>query len=200
MSLEREIIEKLHRQSLAAGDIPGLGIGDDAAFLLASSLEHDKLILSTDSLVEGVHFDPRLSSYGDVAAKLYEMNVSDIYAKGAHPRWVLLSLNLTRELAQDEEAINEFTSVLSEKLKKDGVALLGGDTTASSVNTFTMTVLGCGHEFIYRKNESIEPGDLLVVCGRLGGSSYALSQFQKGASLSQEAATAHRRPKACSDN
>lgn len=199
MSIERDIIEKLHSKTAEAGEIPGLGVGDDAAFLVLSSFEQDKLIISTDSLVEGVHYDSRFSSYGDVAAKLFEMNASDILAKGGHPRWALLNMNITREFAADEAALQDFIDVLADKFIESGVALIGGDTTGSSTNTFTITVLGGAHEFIRRGGDLLE-GDLLVVSGEIGGSSHAIKLWQEGKTPSSEAAFAHRRPKACWDN
>lgn len=183
MTVERRLIEAIRRSSEEGPDIPGMGIGDDAAFLLTSSFEHEKLIISTDSLAEGVHFDPKYGGYHDAAVKLFEMSASDILAKGGTPRWALCNLSVTPNFAESQQAVL-FLDTLVERLHQKGVALIGGDVTGAAANVFTMTVLGiaggAAGNFIFRKNDSIAPGDLLVMAGRAGGSSFALKELQAG--------------------
>ena len=66
------------------------GIGDDAAVVMSG--RNEQTVLTTDALVEGVHFDRRWSSPGDIGHKALAVNLSDLAAMGATPRWALLSL------------------------------------------------------------------------------------------------------------
>ncbi len=212
MNLERQLIEKIRKNTENGPDVPGLGIGDDAAFLLTHSLEHDKIIISTDSLVEGVHFDLAYGGYPDAAVKLFEMSASDILAKGGTPRWALLNLSITRSLAFMESSLEPtgpsgqvkagFINTLIGAAHAKGVAVIGGDITLSATNVFTMTMLGtasgpAGH-FISRKNSSIQKGDLLVMSGAIGGSTCGFEELQAGRET--PLAESYRRPAANWDN
>ncbi len=77
-----------------------IGIGDDAAVVQPS--RGRSTVLTTDAQVEGVHFDRRFSSLGDIGARALAVNLSDLAAMGATPRWALLSLALPDDLEVDE--------------------------------------------------------------------------------------------------
>ena len=195
-NLEKDIIESLRQKTQHTGEIPGLGIGDDAAFLTISSMEHNKLVVATDSLVEGIHFRSDWCSWSDVAAKLFEVNASDLLVKGALPAWALLVMNVTPEFAADEKGRDLFTLELANKFRNHNVALIGGDITASSINTFTLTLFASSQYFVPRKAEELVAGDIVVISGRVGGSSYALSLLQDGKPGDESALSAYRRPEA----
>jgi len=194
--VEKKIIELIRERSRTTGEIPGLGIGDDAAFLLLSSMEESKLVVSTDSVIENVHYKTSWCNYADIAVKLIERASSDILAKGGHPHWALLNMNITKELSVDEKNMIQFIDAFCQKLKDHNIALIGGDISRSATNSFTMTVLGNTSTFIRRKNTEIEKGDLVVMWGCVGGSSFALTEFLEGRKPDDSLAALYRRPQA----
>ncbi|MES0489245.1 MAG: AIR synthase related protein [Leptospirales bacterium] len=200
LHLEKDIIESIRQKTLHTGEIPGLGIGDDAAYLTISSMEHNKLVIASDSLVEGVHFRLDWCSAGDVAAKLFEINASDLLVKGAVPAWALLVMNITPEFAADKKGIDLFTSELADKFRIHKVALIGGDITASATNTFTLTLFASSQYFTPRKAEELKIGDILVISGQVGGSSYAQSLFEEEKPADESVLSLYRRPEARWEN
>lgn len=100
-----------------------MGPGDDAAVI------SNGLTCSIDTLVEGVHFDHRLSP-ADVGYKTVAVSVSDLAAMGCRPEWMMLSLSLPESSTMDW--INQFTIGLHEALSEYAVCLVGGDTTRTT--------------------------------------------------------------------
>ncbi len=94
---ERGLIQRIRDRFPAPAGALQIGIGDDAAVTAGVRGELD--VLTTDALVEGVHFDLRFSSFADVGYKALAVNVSDIAAMGATPRLALLSLILPDRLS-----------------------------------------------------------------------------------------------------
>jgi thiamine-monophosphate kinase len=99
------------------------GPGDDAAIL------DDGQVLTTDMMVQGVHFDESISPEA-LAWKLLAINTSDVAACGAHPTWAMLSIALAEPL--DETWIKRFSQAFQRRLLALNIALIGGDTTRSS--------------------------------------------------------------------
>lgn len=99
-----------------------MGPGDDAAVL------NDGSVITVDQLVEGVHWDERLSA-ADVGYKAVAVSVSDLAAMGARPQWMVLALALPRPV--DETWFDAFATGLHEACDAFGVPLVGGDTTRS---------------------------------------------------------------------
>jgi len=142
--------------------------GDDAAVLSAGRT------LTTDLLVEGVHFDERLSP-ADVGWKAVAANVSDLGAMGARPEWALLGLSLPEPL--DMAWVNDFATGLAEALAHWELRLVGGDTTRSpGPRIVSVTVGGTAHHPVTRAGA--QPGDDLWVSGTLGA---AAAGFGRGA-------------------
>jgi thiamine-monophosphate kinase len=131
---EFEIIRKLFAP--LATDAGARGLVDDVAVLHARG----DLVMTTDTIVEGVHFlanDP----IDTVASKALRVNISDIVAKGARPTAALLALTWPRERPSEEIAV--FASGLARELKYFGVSLIGGDTTSTpGPLTVSMTLFG----------------------------------------------------------
>ena len=94
---ERGLVERIRSRFAALPGVLTVGIGDDAA--VAPAVRGALEVLTTDALVEGVHFDLAWSSFADVGYKALAVNVSDIAAMGAAPRLALLSLILPDSLA-----------------------------------------------------------------------------------------------------
>lgn len=177
---ESWIIEQI-REQCSFGDTP-LGIGDDGAVPPTGVGE---LVLSTDTMVEGVHWDHRLDP-SDVGWKLMAVNASDLGAMGARPSWAMLNLSLPSPL--DREWVRAFVAGLAEGARFFGLPLIGGDTTRSPVRTAALTVGGHARRVVRRSGG--RPGDHLWVTGRLGWSAEA---FYAG-TPSEEARAWFRRP------
>jgi thiamine-monophosphate kinase len=114
-------------QALTAGHpLPAwvkTGPGDDAAIL------EDGQVLTTDMMVQGVHFDESISPEA-LAWKLLAINTSDVAACGAHPTWAMLSIALPEPL--DQAWTERFSKAFKRRLIALNIALIGGDTTRSS--------------------------------------------------------------------
>ena len=172
------------------GSLPHHGfepIGDDCTVL---DMGDNALVMTTDMLVEDVHFLRGASSAAEIAHKSLMVNLSDVAAMGAKPIATLLSLSLP-ESAQGEWS-EEFMRGYYEASKREGVALVGGDTTASR-DRITINVVAIGRvakENIKRRSDA-RIGDIIAVTGKLGASSKGLVDIMFG-DLDTEAARAHR--------
>jgi thiamine-monophosphate kinase len=154
---------------------PGLilGIGDDAAVI---SMSCPKILVTTDMMAEGVHFDLRWTTPFQIGFKLVSVNVSDIYAMGGEPRFLLLSFS-----ADGNFQVKQFDR-LFEGIKKAsalyGISLIGGDISSSERMTLSATVLGCTSGKILRR-DGARPGDFIYVTGHLGDSACGLELLKK---------------------
>jgi thiamine-monophosphate kinase len=146
-----------------------LGIGDDAALLRPSA--GMELAVSTDLLLEGRHFragaDPRKLGH-----KALAVNLSDMAAMGAAPRWVTLALALP---AADEAWLKEFANGFFALAARFGVELIGGDTTRGPLSV-CVTILGEVPTGLALFRAGARPGDDIWVSGQLGGAALALAQ------------------------
>jgi thiamine-monophosphate kinase len=144
-----------------------LGVGDDAA-LLAPAPSHE-LVVTVDTLIEGVHFfaDCPPAALGH---KALAVNLSDLAAMGARPAWALLALTLPRA---DEDWLAAFARGLGDLAKEYGVALVGGDTCRGPL-AVSITALGqvpCGQAL---RRAGARPGDGVYVSGELGAAGLAV--------------------------
>lgn len=152
-----------------ATDPGALGLADDAAILKVGG---DDLVITTDAVVEGVHFlsgDPPET----VARKALRVNLSDLAAKGATPAGFVMSLALR---SADEGWLASFARGLSDDATGFGCPLLGGDTVATP-GPLTISITAFGRvppgETILRSRA--EPGDRIVVSGTIGDASLGLA-------------------------
>jgi thiamine-monophosphate kinase len=144
---------------------PGaLGLTDDAALLQAcTGYDH---IVTTDALVEGVHFRTD-DAPGLVAKKALRVNLSDLAAKGAAPAGYLLALSLPPRI--DLEWIEAFAHGLGEDQSAFGISLLGGDTTSTpGPLTLAITALGTIPTGTMIRRAGAKPGDGVYVSGTIG--------------------------------
>ncbi|MGH6865490.1 MAG: thiamine-phosphate kinase [Methyloceanibacter sp.] len=147
-----------------ATDTAALGLRDDAAVLMVS--EGHELVVTCDTLVEGVHFlkdDPPDS----IGHKALAINLSDLAAKGARPCAYLLSLALPAETRP--AWLDGFAAGLRGMQESCGIALIGGDTTASPgpliITITALGLVGHGHAVL---RLGAKPGDKLYVSGTIG--------------------------------
>jgi len=147
-----------------ATDTGALGLKDDAAVFMVT--EGHELVLTCDTIVEGVHFlkdDPPDS----VGHKALAVNLSDLTAKGSRGSVYLLSLALPAEVS--EHWLEGFADGLREVQEQTGISLVGGDTTASpGPVTITITALGLVPQEQAVMRLGAKPGDRLYVSGTIG--------------------------------
>lgn len=161
---EFELIKKYFQTSAdVSRDVPWLrqGIGDDGAVLLPESRE---LVVVTDTMVEGVHFFAGTAA-ASIAHKVLAVNLSDLAAMGAEPRWVTLNLTLPNN---NEDWLAEFAASFHGLADQHHVKLIGGDTTRGplSVSVTAGGYLATGQAPLLRSGAVA--GDQLYVVGDLG--------------------------------
>jgi thiamine-monophosphate kinase len=144
---------------------PGaLGLVDDAA-AIAVPAGHD-LVLTADGVIAGVHFFPD-DPPETVARKALRINLSDLAAKGARPLGFLLSIALTRALADDW--LKRFTRALGADAKKFGCPLLGGDTDRTpGLVSVNIAAFGAVPRGAMLRRDRARAGDRIVVTGSIG--------------------------------
>ncbi len=144
-----------------------LGVGDDAALLAPTA--GAELVVSTDMLVAGRHFLAEADPY-HLGHKALAVNLSDLAAMGAVPRWATLSLALPEV---DEAWLAAFSRGFFELAGRFGVSLVGGDTTRGPLN-LCVTVLGEAPAGRALRRGGAQPGDGVWVSGDLGGAALAV--------------------------
>lgn len=158
-----------------------LGVGDDAALLrLAPGME---LAISTDMLVAGRHFLPDTDPYL-LGHKALAVNLSDMAAMGATPRWATLSLALPQV---DESWLAAFSQGFFDLAGRHGVDLVGGDTTGGPLN-LCITILGEVPIGRALRRDGAREGDDIWVSGTLGGAALGLRHLLGAAGLPPGAA------------
>src|SRR5688572_20615571 len=159
---EREVIARLRR---IATDPAARGLADDVALL-------DGLVLTHDTIAEGVHFLP-FDPPASVGWKLVAVNLSDLAAKGAAPRAALLSLTISGD-GEWEEA---FLGGIEAACEAYGLALIGGDTIslrAGAPRVLGLTAIGAAADHVPARSGGQE-GDSLWLVGTLGDSAAGLA-------------------------
>lgn len=159
-----------------------LGIGDDAAVL---DVRRDrKLVVATDTIVEGVHF-PRQTAAADVGYRALAVNLSDLAAMGAEPAWMTLSLSLPDA---NESWIAELAAGLFELAHRHQVVLVGGDTVRGPL-VITVQLAGWIEPDRWLTRSGAKPGDVLMISGVPGEAAAGLQVIQQ--QLPAGAAAAH---------
>ncbi|MCK5499573.1 MAG: thiamine-phosphate kinase [Gammaproteobacteria bacterium] len=171
-SLEFELIKK-YFQNLTDDDASvQCGIGDDAAVI---QIPHDmEIVLSIDTLLEETHF-PADTHPSDIAYKALAVNLSDMAAMGAVPKWVLLSISLPEG---DEIWLEQFASGFLELAKQHSVSLIGGDMNRGSLS-ITVQIQGLVPTGKALKRGGAQQGDLIYVSGTLGDAGVGLDIIQQ---------------------
>ena len=161
------IARYFNRYRTARRDVQ-LGIGDDCALLTVA--EKQLLAVSTDTLVEGIHFLKTIDP-ADLGYKALAVNLSDLAAMGADPAWVSLALTLPEV---NTEWLEAFSDSLFDQLNYYGMQLIGGDTTRGPLS-MTLTIQGLipVDRALTRGGASV--GDWIFVTGSLGDSAAGLA-------------------------
>lgn len=171
---EFAVIEKFFKIIARSGDGVVLGPGDDCA-LLSVPPGHE-LCVSTDTLIEGVHFPPR-SAAALVAQRTVAANLSDLAAMGAMPFACLLAMTLP---SADETWLAAFSKRLSSLLDAAGLPLVGGNLSRSAPISLTMTVMGTVPAGSAVRRTGARQGDGIFVTGTLGDAREGLGRLLAG--------------------
>ncbi len=151
-----------------------LGPGDDAAILQPANTQ----VVTTDILVEGIHFDLVYTPLKHLGYKSVIVNLSDVYAMNAIPKQILVSIAISNRFSV--EAVDEIYDGIKLACEKYQVDLVGGDTTASPKGLIINVVaIGEQHKDHIVRRSTANEGDILCVSGDLGGAYMGLQMLQR---------------------
>ena len=152
-----------------------VSVGDDAAVI-----DHfgRQTVVSTDLLLEGIHFDLSYTPLKHLGYKSIIVNLSDIYAMNAMPTQVLLSIGFSNRVSL--EALDEFYAGVYAACEEHGVDLVGGDTSTSQKGlVISVTAIGEVAPDLFVKRSGAKAGDLICVSGELGGEFLGLTLLER---------------------
>ena len=168
-----------------------VGIGDDAAVI---KVKKGLQVLTTDCLVEGDHFSRKWFSPVQIGMKAIEINISDIAAMGAIPKYVLVSFALPIDL--DVDYVEKIYEGMWKSCDKYSIEIIGGNMAHSEKIVISVILTA----EVENKNLSLrsgaKPGDLIFVSGRLGYGRAGLRLFQKGIKGFENVKKSYLEPKA----
>lgn len=152
-----------------------VSVGDDAAVI-----DHfgKQTVITTDLLIEGVHFDLMYTPLRHLGYKSVVVNLSDVYAMNAIPTQITMSIGISNRISV--EALDEFYEGVYAACEKYNVDLIGGDTSASQKG-FIISVTAIGEVAIdkFVKRSTAQKGDLICVSGTVGGAFLGLTLLER---------------------
>ncbi|MDE6027442.1 MAG: thiamine-phosphate kinase, partial [Muribaculaceae bacterium] len=169
------LIERLTKDFPLKNDSSKKGVGDDAAVL---SFGNKEALVTTDLLLEGIHFDLRYVPLKHLGYKAAVVNFSDVYAMNGTPKQITVSLGISSRFTLQH--IEELYSGIRLACEVYGVDLVGGDTSASVTGlVISITCIGEAEkdEIVYR--DGAKPTDLICVSGDLGASYMGLQLLER---------------------
>ncbi len=168
------LIEHLTKQFQPQQKSTIKGVGDDAAVIEANG----QLVMTTDLLIEGVHFDLSYMPLKHLGYKAVMVNLSDVYAMNAIPTQITISIAVSNRFPV--EALEELYAGIATAAKLYGVDVVGGDTSSSTSGLLiSITAIGTAQKdnIVYR--EGAKANDLLVVTGDLGAAYLGLQVLER---------------------
>lgn len=169
------LIEHLTKNNETKNASTILSVGDDAAVI-----DHfgKQTVITTDMLVEGIHFDLMYTPLKHLGYKAVVVNLSDVYAMNATPTQITLSIAFSNRFSL--EALDEFYEGVYAACERYGVDLVGGDTTSSQKGMIiSITAIGEVSPDMFVKRSTAKNGDLLCVSGFLGGAFLGLTILER---------------------
>ena len=176
---ELALIEKFFLRANSADPSVQLGIGDDAAVLTIPAGQ--QLVISMDSLHQGIHFPEATPAFA-IGYKAVAVNLSDLAAMGALPKWATLSLSVPEI---DQRWLSDFSQGLFSALTAHAVDLVGGDFSRGPLS-MTLQMHGLLPTGTAVLRSTAKPGDLIYVSGYLGDAVLALQALKGEINLSGE--------------
>jgi thiamine-monophosphate kinase len=179
---EFELINRISRIVDDRSDQIVLGIGDDAAVVCA----HPgwETIITTDTLIEGVHFDLSYTPIDKLGWKALAINISDIASMGGIPRYAVVSLAISKDWKIKD--VEDFYEGLARCCHQTNCSIVGGDTVKSEKNfIITVTILGEVEEGCAVRRSGAKEGDVLCVTGELGGAKVGLEVLKNNKSINR---------------
>ena len=170
------LIERLAKDITPKNATTIKGIGDDCAVLAPS--EGKRTVVTTDLLMEGVHFDLTYVPLRHLGYKAVMVNLSDVFAMNAQPRQITVSLAISNKFSVED--IEELYAGMKMACDKWGVDIVGGDTTASLTGlAISITAIGeaCSEDIVLRSEA--KPTDLICVSGNLGAAYMGLQLLER---------------------
>lgn len=169
------LIDRLTEGFANRHDSTRIGVGDDAAVLDGGK---DYMLLSTDMLVEGVHFDLSYMPIQHLGYKAISINVSDIAAMNGIPQQVVISLGLSNRFSV--EAVEKLYEGIGFACKDFKVDLAGGDTTSSpSGLIISVSIVGRVERDRVALRSKVQKGDIICATGDLGGAFMGLQVLER---------------------
>lgn len=169
------LIEQITKNFENKNETTRIGVGDDAAAIDAGK---DYLLLSTDMLIEGVHFDLSYMPIEHLGYKSISINVSDIAAMNGNPEQVVVSLGLSNRFSV--EAVKKLYEGIRSACKDFKVDLVGGDTTSSpSGLVISVSITGRVEKDKIALRSKVEIGDIICATGDLGGAYIGLQVLER---------------------
>jgi len=170
------LIEHLTRTFKTRQPTTVLGVGDDAAIIETGGDE--QLVVSTDMLVEGIHFDFAYTPLKHLGYKAVAVNVSDICAMNARPQQITVSIAISNRFSV--EALDEFYAGIYAACETYGVDLVGGDTTSSNKGLYiSVTAIGRAPKGRITRRSGAKVGDLVCITGHLGSAYLGLQLLER---------------------
>lgn len=169
------LIDHLTRQIKIKHNSTLKGVGDDAAVI---DFEGKKALISTDMLLEGIHFDLAYTPLKHLGYKSVQVNLSDIYAMNGIATQVTVSIGISSKFPL--EAVEELYEGIYLACEKYNVDLVGGDTTSSRQGlVISVTSIGYADEKDITYRNTAREGDLICVSGDLGGAYVGLQLLER---------------------
>ncbi len=168
------LINRIRKLSQRKSSSTVIGIGDDAAAVKISASH--VMLVTTDLLLEDVHFDLRYTDYYSLGWKSAAVNLSDIAAMGGTPRYCLTALGIPRKISADE--VYDFYRGFDKLLDAQKTILVGGDTCSSQNFFISVTAVGDVKLSHVIRRSGARPGDHIFVTGTLGDSAAGLELLQ----------------------
>jgi thiamine-monophosphate kinase len=161
------------RQRVPADARVLLGIGDDCAALSLPGTT----VITTDAMIENVHFRREWTSFSTLGAKAFATNASDIAAMGADPNFALLSIGAPQDC--EVEDLDAFFDGFLQAAHACGAALIGGNMSAAPCFMISVTLLGQARHGVVKRSGA-RPGDDVYVTGTPGDAALGLRMLQEG--------------------
>lgn len=173
---EFELISQIKHNLVTAPVDIIRGIGEDCAVIKKD--EEQVWLVTTDCLIEKVHFELKSFSFLEIGKKAMSVNMSDIAAMGGKPRYAFVTLGVPDHVSSGD--IQDLYTGLQQVASEFSTAITGGDTSYSHKTFFiSLTVIGVADHDKYKLRSKAEPGDGIYVSGTLGTSALGLRLIQK---------------------